>query len=359
MKNYILSLIKENNRVIIPEFGAFIVAKENGISVLFNNFLSFNDGLLIDHLVKEENIGKDEAATKVSTYVTQLKESLDSAGSYTIEGLGKFTKDASGIVRFVQADELVDPKQSDASGLDVEDDLLDIDSDDSKEILADEEPVVGNQTASVTVIDTTPVAEVEDERPRPVVEPISKPAKEVEQKKDSVSPAADYIDEDNKKRKRSIIWLLILFILLPLLAYSVYYLVLKDDSPTMTENMPILKPEVKEEITDELPSEDVSAIDAGPVMTEKAPEEIKKPTPEPLADKPHYLIIGSFKNEANADKMIRRLNAKDYNQCSRFEHNNRYLVSLESFAKVSKARIRQEEILEKDHMESWIITIRK
>ena len=108
MENYILSLIKENNRVIVPNFGAFIVAKENGFSVLFNNFLSFNDGLLVDYIVEKEDISREDAEKKVDEYVKKLKQDLDDNGSYTIPGLGTFTKDATGILRFEQSSELTE-----------------------------------------------------------------------------------------------------------------------------------------------------------------------------------------------------------------------------------------------------------
>ncbi len=54
MEQYLLELIKNNNRVIVPNFGAFIVSRDAGTTVLFNNFLSFNDGLLINHVSKKE-----------------------------------------------------------------------------------------------------------------------------------------------------------------------------------------------------------------------------------------------------------------------------------------------------------------
>ncbi len=131
MENYILSLIKENNRVIIPNFGAFIVAKENGFSVLFNNFLSFNDGLLVDHIVKVEDISKEEAEEKINAYVEKVKGALDENGQYTIAGLGTFTKDATGILRFEQDKELsseTEPKPTAVPPIVESDELLDIDN---------------------------------------------------------------------------------------------------------------------------------------------------------------------------------------------------------------------------------------
>jgi len=371
MENYILSLIKENNRVIIPEFGAFIVAKENGISVLFNNFLSFNDGLLVDHLVNEESISKEEANTRVVDYVAKLKEALDAVGSYTIEGLGKFTKDATGILRFEQAKEISAPLPStNATPIDDED-LLDIDSDDNKDELSNEEPLEKNELPSTTLNDTTPIAEVEEDKGKADEQAI--PALQVEeeeeddeeeeeaeeQKPEPTRVANKYIEEDNKKRNRSITLFLVLFILVPLIGFGVYQLFFKGDSPAETQSKIALEQEVQKEIKEELPTQDMGEIDAGPDTTEKEVEVIEPVIEKPNLSKPHFLIVGSFGSEPNASRMITKLKAKGYDQCITLMHNNRYLVSLESFEKVYQAQTRQEEILQSDRMESWIMTKRK
>ena len=130
MENYILSLIKENNRVIVPNFGAFIVAKENGFSVLFNNFLSFNDGLLVEYIVKKEHVTNEEAENKINEFVEKLKSTLDEKGTYVIEKLGTFTKDATGILRFEQVAGIGEANsESEAKETEpVDETLLDIDN---------------------------------------------------------------------------------------------------------------------------------------------------------------------------------------------------------------------------------------
>ena len=84
MEKFILELIKENNRVIIPNFGAFIISKENGLSILFNNFLSFNDGLLVNYIAEKKGIDTIVATDQVFEYVDKLKKQLDETGEYGI-----------------------------------------------------------------------------------------------------------------------------------------------------------------------------------------------------------------------------------------------------------------------------------
>ena len=140
MEQYLLELIKNNNRVIVPNFGAFIVSRDAGTTVLFNNFLSFNDGLLINHVSSQEGIDTTQATQKVSEFVEKIKQELEENGEYAIEKLGRFTKDQNGILRFTQdpqVSELIPDKPADKEAnsekeLSGKEDstLLDLDSED-------------------------------------------------------------------------------------------------------------------------------------------------------------------------------------------------------------------------------------
>ncbi|MCG8580884.1 MAG: SPOR domain-containing protein [Bacteroidales bacterium] len=373
MENYILSLIKENNRVIVPNFGAFIVAKENGFSVLFNNFLSFNDGLLVDYIAEKESLSREEAEKKVDEYVVSLKQELDDNGNYSIKGLGTFTKDATGILRFEQSDELTEGGTTSESVKEEKDtdDLLDIDSSSSQK--EDIQAPVETPTVASSLNESTPIAEFEDEatpdeedkRPAAGANVFSSDDESQnteEEEKDPVAIANKYLEEDNSKRNRSIVIFLSLFILLPLIGFSVYFFLIKDNSPAKTEKQ-IAEVQKAEKVELEPAA---GTIEAGPDTAKQQKEDteiIEEPEPVPVAEpevyKPHQLIVGSFSNEINANKMIEKLKEKGYEQSFWFMHNNRYLVSLESFAKVYEAQARQEEILNSERMESWIITKRK
>lgn len=369
MENYILSLIKENNRVIVPNFGAFIVAKENGISVLFNNFLSFNDGLLVDYIVTKENISKEDATQKVDDYVKKVKDKLGADGKYTIQGLGTFTKDATGILRFVQVDNIgVDEKAKEdkkTSVTPISDDLLDIDND-TKDTL-DEKDVPDTKLSSTKLNDTTPIAEVVEEKPEakpqepkkkePVKAKTTKPTEKKEEKKPTT--VNNYINEDNDKRNRSIILFLIIFILIPIIGFGIYVLFFKGDSPAETQKQ--IQTEINKVEPQDTPANDnIGEIEAGPDTTAAKPVEevVEKVKVEKDVNKPHQLIVGSFSSEVNAEKMVQKLKAKGYDKAFAFNHNNRVLVSLEPFAKVYEAQAKQEEILASDRMESWVMTKR-
>ena len=65
--SYINKLLKDNSRLIIPGFGAFLLKtrpsgpsdeKTEKVHITFNDFLKFNDGVLVDHIAQKEKLNK-------------------------------------------------------------------------------------------------------------------------------------------------------------------------------------------------------------------------------------------------------------------------------------------------------------
>lgn len=105
---YIAELLKTNTRVIVPDFGAFMVKTAPGSSekqVSFNDFLKYNDGLLVNHIVKKEGITKEEAQKKVKSFVEEIQNTLKSNKPFKVADLGYLYKDPRGSVRFKKGDE--------------------------------------------------------------------------------------------------------------------------------------------------------------------------------------------------------------------------------------------------------------
>lgn len=100
MEKYILNLLKENNRVIIPDFGAFIIRQQNPPEIAFNGLLTFNDGILTEYVSKEAGISYLEAAVKVSDYTEKLKTDLHQHNRLTFNEIGWIWTDDSGEMQF-------------------------------------------------------------------------------------------------------------------------------------------------------------------------------------------------------------------------------------------------------------------
>src|SRR5512145_1578773 len=102
MDKKIVSLLNNNLRVIIPEFGAFIIRQQEPRIVVFNEMLKNNDGLLLDYITRKENVDPEIAIQLLSDYTNQAFKILDAGKILTIEGLGDLQKDQFGKVVFRQ-----------------------------------------------------------------------------------------------------------------------------------------------------------------------------------------------------------------------------------------------------------------
>ena len=100
--NYLIELLKDNECVIVPEFGAFISQRRSATidyanhrfmppykELVFNNKLTNDDDLLLNYIMQKENISKDEALDKIQKFVNQSAAILDVNFELELEGLGK------------------------------------------------------------------------------------------------------------------------------------------------------------------------------------------------------------------------------------------------------------------------------
>lgn len=108
-------LLLSNNLVVVPDWGAFVanresatIDKENKLvsppskKIAFNSRLKVTDGLLSSHIAKQEGIGYQDAEWRIKSDVRKWEEQLNSAGKLELNELGTFTKN-DGITVFVPA----------------------------------------------------------------------------------------------------------------------------------------------------------------------------------------------------------------------------------------------------------------
>lgn len=109
---YIQELLETNNRVIVPDFGAFLVRatsknkdkKDLALKledIYFSPFLKFNDELLSKYIIEKENINKEEANNKIKDFINLVKKDLDVDTPFIIKDFGKFIIDKQGKVQFI------------------------------------------------------------------------------------------------------------------------------------------------------------------------------------------------------------------------------------------------------------------
>lgn len=113
LAKHIENLLLENDCVIIPGFGGFIVQyiparriDEEGIflppyrTVGFNPQLNLNDGLLIQSYMQAHDINYPEASRLVDDAVMKLREQLSEKGEVNIHGVGKLLFNIENTIEF-------------------------------------------------------------------------------------------------------------------------------------------------------------------------------------------------------------------------------------------------------------------
>lgn len=88
--------IEINSTTILPNFGAFM---KMGKSVLFNEFLKYDDGKLVKVVADIEKISEEDAKAKISQWIEDVNAKLNSVGSVTLPNLGVLEKD-NGKIKF-------------------------------------------------------------------------------------------------------------------------------------------------------------------------------------------------------------------------------------------------------------------
>ncbi len=359
MEKYILELIENNNRVIIPNFGAFIIAKEDGVNILFNNFLSFNDGLLVNYVAKEKDIDTIQATDEVFSFVDKLKQELDTNGTYTIAHLGTFTKDDKGVLRFQQTEgdevpEKEEVKKEDIIILDTEEKPEDSDSKQDSEINEEEDDTVKEEDTIKQPVLTLDEPELKEEAPKPTPPKVEKPKTEPAKASQPVTktPKAKSNTPQKKSGKDVIIFVIIAaVIILGVGAYFIFFN--KKEQPA-----PLPKPPVKVIPIDSTEIKRKDSIRIAQELEAARLDSLKKVEEEKMAIAGKYhLIVGSFKVEENAQKLVEKLQNKGYDKAQYFPNGTLFFVSIDNNVKYGPIEASQQVVLSKEQLNSWVYKV--
>ena len=115
LDSVLFDLLVHHNCVIIPEFGGFIAKRvssqidfEKGIilppskHLLFNRFLTADDGLLISSFVQAQKEDYDSIKLKLSSFVTELDKRLSNGEEVTFKHIGTLRRSENGNYTFKQ-----------------------------------------------------------------------------------------------------------------------------------------------------------------------------------------------------------------------------------------------------------------
>jgi nucleoid DNA-binding protein len=406
MDKYIIELLDTNTRVIIPDFGAFIIKQKEPRLIVFNEFLRYNDGLLIEYLAKSEGIEKDAAKKKVNEYVEKATNNLKDNNEHSIAGLGILRKESTGKVTFEEisgtakkdARKKAPPKTAEEDKKAKEEEEKKAKAEEEKKAKTEEEKKAKEAAKAAPAPTAIKVekAPEEEKKAQPAEQKKEKPAEEKpaatrivappskeQEKKDIIppkrtEPAAGPVMErrvETKRRKKSnsqiIIWIiLILVINAAIISWFVFNDEIRGFINKQTKDSPgaedesVIKIGSLEEESEEVTKGEVKPEEEGieVTVTEMEREEIIEPETAPeieeeaisYSEKRYYIVAGCFRDENNADGLVRKLTRQGFDAEKFGKIGNLHAVSFASFIDKSEAQVKLREVRQQEP-DAWLI----
>ena len=309
IEHYISQLLYTNDCVILIGFGGFVCSnttsklnRQTGLlsppnrSILFNNQLIDNDGLLINQIAKTEEISQERAKDLVLKFVEKNTTNLKKYRSLRFKKIGLFTLKNDNTIAFTQ--DLATNYNLDSFGM---------------------------QSAVFTSVK------------RDNSEIIEGQLKIIKQK-------------NNFSSKRL---LKVAAILIPLIGISLVSLTQQKNINSIYTQMADLNPfntEVEENTS--IAIAEINKKFNTPILNIEIDNTDMKPV---LVEQKHYIIAGAFSVEKNATKMMNKLNRWNYN--STIINNKSIMrVSYDSFTTKNQA-INALVSIRKENPDAWILSI--
>ncbi len=103
--SFLTKLIEKNARVILPDFGAFLVKDDGsgvfkGSNITFSPFLRYNDGMVEDAIASEFHVNQEDAKKQLFSFIETIKEQLQGGNPFSIGEFGSLYRDSRGSIHF-------------------------------------------------------------------------------------------------------------------------------------------------------------------------------------------------------------------------------------------------------------------
>ena len=410
----IVDLLQGNKNVIVPGLGSFIKSEgTTSYTILFNQFLKYNDKLLQTKIQSTSNCSEQDALDIIQNYTNSILSQLEVEGNYLIPGLGiLLTK--SGKIDFQHTTEMTSEIPSEENSLDENiteaanqesSKAPQINSDSNKQDEKEIEPVIqtesnnakqnsidSNQTEEI--IDNTEPSALNKEKPQGEKAniPPNENNKEDESKKEE-NLAVKHSTEDKvvspsskPKKKKGLLWVgtFLIFSGIALLCWlrwdGIMSLINSSEQKLAehsAEELPVLDTVYKKNriedttktmsntiapVTTQIdttmePTIDLDTIDTNPSI--KMNDVIEPPVPAVSlpTSKLYHIIGGSFSKESNAINLVGTLNQKGYSKALIIgKRNEMFTVSYGGYSSKKEAKIKADKIINSGENEGvWIL----
>jgi cell division septation protein DedD len=400
MDKYIIELLDTNTRVIIPDFGAFIIKQKEPRIIVFNEFLRYNDGLLIDYVAKSENIDKNAAKKKVVEYVAKAGKNLTDNNEHLITGLGTLIKESTGKITFEEISETAkkvskkkEPKKVTETKEEKKEktDEIKKETPEKKDEAKEETPEKKDEAKEISkpapakpkpekeivkaaqeepVERKTAPGIAQDQAKKEIIAKKEEERTEKAKEEPKLRPAAYQTKEIRKKKKSNsqiIVWIILILLIN---AAIISWFVFNDEIRNLFEKQPkdiiIMEEENADQtigVADEQEGAAVSEeADIEEISTDIQQQVTREPEAAPeieeesisYSEKRYYIVAGCFRDERNADALVKKLKQKGYDAEKFGKIGNLHAVSYSSFIDRTEAQNQLRRIREEEEQEAWL-----
>jgi len=370
MHNYLLELFKEENTVIIPKLGALTIVDKNTGELMFMSYLRHNDGTLTNYIAQKEHISELDARKKVEQYVENIIQVIASGKTFEIQQIGSFKQEPiTKEIIFVynsnrKTPENIQPKiEKTTPNIIVKNENIAIKTTQNEE----------KNNASAKKINNVELKKNETKHETKPQENTTKAESKVITKTVTTKKATEQINNKNvraktaKPRKKRSAWVTValpIFLML-MIGMGIYVALYYDE---LTQKTPISSKEYAQEKRQKETENTITEIETDSYLEEenmesenKVPKtsytnesEEQESTPQVITsnglhiDKnmPIQIIVGSFEDEDNVQKLIRRLKNKGIHAENIGQSGYLHLVSAASFRSIDEYREKQNLLKE-------------
>jgi nucleoid DNA-binding protein len=385
MEQYLLQILEKNNRIIVPEFGAFIVKQRKPLTIIFNEFLQYNDGLLVDTISKKDGINREKAKQKIDEFVGAINEALKKGEKYSLDKIGVIVRSSTGRISLEESGasaqseklikevkeitlETVEEKQTDETVTSLKEKKppvreTKIKSEEKAKKAIPEVPIVSDKKKIKPIEEVKSTPDRSSEKMPAVSENANKKEIKEEHSQDTLSkqlitptpdrnmqPANNVDKQKNTgvekgKKINVIVWITFIIVINgAIIAYflssenlrSLSGLIKKKiETDTAIYNKPLVTENVQTSIT---PDEPIEQRMAGKEDTAVTIMQNKQPvTTVETKGMRYYVVAGVFSSEQNADKLVKELKQKGYNAEKFGKFDNLYAVSYNVYTNKTEA----------------------
>ena len=313
-------IIQNNTRVILPQFGAFLQKKDddgqfNSNNLTFSVFLRHNDNFLETEIARAHGCSIEMASKEVASYIQRMTQNLTQTGRHPIEGLGVLVKEGSQVQFHPHGGE----------------------------------PPLENPLQPEPESRPAPQPSPSQQAPPPL-----RPAPHPQQRKTQTltAPSTSW----GKRLVATLIFVAISVAIIIGIAYLIRYTVFAPQividrpeptaqpAPSRTQPLPLDKSSSGDALDQEfehMGTDNAPPSSPKPQNTEERIEQnlrqspTPKPPPQPATPTDNeanfYLIVGSFREQPNADKLADELAGKGLPSVVLKRPNDTYVVSLGTY----------------------------